>query len=99
MLNVFFLGTGLKVNFDSIKKGQGIVTMADIAILVVEEYERMVKLKAHKASVSAEVGRWNDSPANMTSFGIEENKIKSLKRKLEAKSQFALAVSNGFFSA
>ncbi|XP_019097789.1 PREDICTED: uncharacterized protein LOC109131357 [Camelina sativa] len=73
--------------------------MADIAILVVEEYERKMKLMAKKASISAEVGLCNNFPAKMTSFGVEEDMIKSLKRKFEAKSQFALAVSNGFFSA
>lgn len=74
--------------------------MADIALLVVEEYERMVKLKSEKASNSAEVGGWNYFPARMKMFGSEEKKIESsLKRKFEAKSQFALAVSNGFFSA
>ncbi|KAF8115768.1 hypothetical protein N665_0025s0218 [Sinapis alba] len=68
--------------------------MADIALLVVEEYERRVKLTSEKASNSAEVGGWIDFPARMKMFGSE-----SLKRKFEAKSQFALAVSNGFFSA
>lgn len=73
--------------------------MADIAILLAEEYERRMKLTAEKASTWAEVGWWNDFPAKMTMLGIEANKIKSLMRKFEAKSQFALAVSNGFFSA
>lgn len=75
-------------------------SMADIALLVAEEYERRVKLTAEKGSNSAEVGWWNDFPAKMKMFGIEEEtKIDSLKRKFETKSQFALAVSNGFFSA
>ncbi|CAH8281647.1 unnamed protein product [Eruca vesicaria subsp. sativa] len=73
--------------------------MADIALLVVEEYERRVRLTSEKASHSAEVGGWNDFPAKMKMFGSEVKKIESLKRKFEAKSQFALAVSNGFFSA
>ncbi|KAG2300673.1 hypothetical protein Bca4012_012418 [Brassica carinata] len=73
--------------------------MADIALLVVEEYERRVKLTSEKASNSAEIRGWNDFPARMKMFWSEEKKIESLTRKFEAKSQFALAVSNGFFSA
>lgn len=75
-------------------------SMADIALLVVEEYERRLKLTSEKASNSAEIGGWNDFPARMKMFGSDQEKrMESLKRKLEAKSQFALAVSNGFFSA
>ncbi|KFK25299.1 hypothetical protein AALP_AA8G094500 [Arabis alpina] len=74
--------------------------MADIALLVVEEYERRMKLTAVKPSDTVEVGWWNDFPAKMKMFGTdEEKKIESLKRKFDSKSQFALAVSNGFFSA
>ncbi|ESQ40947.1 hypothetical protein EUTSA_v10015184mg [Eutrema salsugineum] len=74
--------------------------MADIALLVAEEYERRVKPTAENPSYSAEVGWWNDFPAKMVMSGTEEKKkIESLKRKFETKSQFALAVSNGFFSA
>ncbi|CAL9229790.1 unnamed protein product [Arabidopsis halleri] len=64
---------------------------ADIAILVAEECEHKVNLTAEKKS--AEVG-W------LMVFGIKEKiKIESLMRKIEAKSQFAVAVSSGFFSA
>ncbi|VVB13906.1 unnamed protein product [Arabis nemorensis] len=74
--------------------------MADIALLVAEEYERRVKLTAEKPSDTAEIGWWNNFPAKMKMFGAEEEKkIESLKRKFDTKSQFALAVSNGFFSA
>uniref|UniRef100_A0A1J3GXY5 Uncharacterized protein n=2 Tax=Noccaea caerulescens TaxID=107243 RepID=A0A1J3GXY5_NOCCA len=73
--------------------------MTDIALLVAEEYERKVKLTAEKGSSSAEVGWWNDFPAKMRMVGIEEKNIEGLKRKFDTKSQFALAVSNGFFSA
>lgn len=65
---------------------------ADIAILVAEECEHKVNLTAEKTSNSAEVG-W------LMMFGIEEKKIESLMRKFEVKSQFAVAVSSGFFSA
>ncbi|CAE6093610.1 unnamed protein product [Arabidopsis arenosa] len=65
---------------------------ADIAILVAEECEQKANLTAEKASDSAEVG-W------LMVFDIKEKKIESLMRKFEAKSQFAVAVSSGFFSA
>ncbi|KAL9278995.1 hypothetical protein AtEden1_Chr5g0092731 [Arabidopsis thaliana] len=65
---------------------------ADIAILVADECKQKVHTTAEKASNTAEVG-W------LMMFGIEEKKIESLMRKFEAKSQFAVAVSSGFFSA
>ncbi|ESQ31352.1 hypothetical protein EUTSA_v10005237mg [Eutrema salsugineum] len=72
--------------------------MADIAILVAEEYERRVRHTAGSRSASVEFDWWKKFPAKMT-VGVNEKKIESLMKKFEAKSQFALAISNGFFSA
>lgn len=74
-------------------------SMTDIALLVAEEYERRVKQTAEKGSSSAEVGWRSYFSGKMMMFGIQERNIEGLKRKFDTKSQFALAVSNGFFSA
>ncbi|WZY79762.1 uncharacterized protein LOC106380170 [Brassica napus] len=74
--------------------------MADIAILVAEEYERRVRQTADSSSASLEFDWWKNVPAKLTmSIGVNEKKIESLIKKFEAKSQFALAISHGFFSA
>lgn len=72
--------------------------MADIAILVAEEYERRVRQTADSGSASAEFNPWKNFPAKMT-VGIDKMKIESLMKKFDAKSEFALAISHGFFSA
>ncbi|KAF8089339.1 hypothetical protein N665_0509s0008 [Sinapis alba] len=73
--------------------------MADIAILVAEEYERRVKQTADSRSASEEFDWWKNVPAKLT-IGVNEKKIESMmKKKFEAKSPFALAISHGFFSA
>ncbi|CAN8251549.1 unnamed protein product [Cochlearia groenlandica] len=72
--------------------------MADIAILVAEEYERRVKMTADSRSALAEFDWWKNIPAKMT-LGVNEKKIESFMKNFEAKSEFALAISNGFFSA
>ena len=72
--------------------------MADIAILVAEEYERRVRQTADSRSASLEFDWWKNVPAKMT-IGDNEEKIESFMKKFDAKSQFALAISHGFFSA
>ncbi|KAF8091205.1 hypothetical protein N665_0451s0018 [Sinapis alba] len=65
--------------------------MADIAILVVEEYERRVRqLEDSRKNV----------PGKMMTIGVnEKKKIESFMKKFEAKSHFAIAISHGVFSA
>lgn len=82
-----------------IKEDRVMDSSADIAVFVAEEYDGKVKRPAEKASNSTEVGWWNKFPAKMNMFRIEEKKIESLSRIFEAKSQFAVAISNGVFSA
>ncbi|VVB18098.1 unnamed protein product [Arabis nemorensis] len=72
--------------------------MADIALLVVEEYERRVKQTPDSTSASTEIDWLKNFPAKMT-VGIEKMKIENLMKKFEAKSEFGLAISHGFFSA
>lgn len=72
--------------------------MADIAILVAEEYERRMKHPVDSRSAPAEFDWRKIIPAKMT-VAIDKMKIESLKKNFEAKSQFALAISHGFFSA
>ncbi|CAL9244932.1 unnamed protein product [Arabidopsis halleri] len=72
--------------------------MADIAILVAEEYERRMKHPAGSRSAPAEFDWRKIIPAKMT-VAFDKMKIESLKKNFEAKSQFALAISHGFFSA
>ncbi|KFK28204.1 hypothetical protein AALP_AA8G485800 [Arabis alpina] len=67
--------------------------MSDIALLVAEEYERRVK-----QSATEELDLWKNFPAKMT-VGINKMKIENFMKKFEAKSEFALAISHGFFSA
>ncbi|CAA7034722.1 unnamed protein product [Microthlaspi erraticum] len=71
--------------------------MADIALLVAEEYERRVRQTADSRPASVEFDWWKNIPAKMT-IGVNEKKIVSFMKKFEAKSQFALAISHGFFS-
>ncbi|XP_019058628.1 PREDICTED: uncharacterized protein LOC109116864 [Tarenaya hassleriana] len=75
--------------------------MADIAILVAEEYERRLKQTAEE-KMSPAMGYRKNSPETakkMLTFEDVEKKMESFKRKFEAKSQFALAASCGLFSA
>lgn len=72
--------------------------MADIAILVAEEYERRMRHTADSKSVPAEFDWRKIIPARMT-VAIDKMKIESLMTSFEAKSQFAQAISHGFFSA
>lgn len=72
--------------------------MADIAILVAEEYERRMRQTPDSKSVPAEFDWRKIIPARMT-VAIDKMKIESLMKSFEAKSQFALAISHGFFSA
>lgn len=73
-------------------------SMADIALLVVEEYERRVRQTADSRPTSEEFDWWKNFPAKMTT-GVSEKKIESFMKKFDAQSQFALAISHGFFSA
>ncbi|KAF5747428.1 hypothetical protein HS088_TW05G00149 [Tripterygium wilfordii] len=84
--------------------------MADIAMLVAEEYERRVK-NSSKASGAAERvvrGGGGDleisfSASNfgqkMKKLSGQVNKMELLSWSLEPKTQIGLAASNGFFSA
>lgn len=80
--------------------------MADIAILVAEEYERRVKnsRKLSKASDSEmEVVNWVSFLAqnvkDKVRVRVSEENIEIPKWILEPKSQVGVAASNGFFSA
>lgn len=73
--------------------------MADIAILVAEEYERRMKHTTVGSRSSPVEFDWRKIiPAKMT-IAFDKMKIESLKKNFEAKSEFALAISHGFFSA
>ncbi|XP_019094184.1 PREDICTED: uncharacterized protein LOC109129815 [Camelina sativa] len=74
--------------------------MADIAILVAEEYERRMRPTTGSNSATPVEFDWKKIiPAKMT-VAINKMKIESLKNNFEAKSHdFALAISHGFFSA
>ncbi|XP_019088581.1 PREDICTED: uncharacterized protein LOC109127707 [Camelina sativa] len=72
--------------------------MADIAILVAEEYERRMRHPAGSKSAPAEFDWKKITPAKMA-VAIDKMKIESLKNNFETKSHFALAISHGFFSA
>ena len=52
--------------------------MADIAILVAEEYERRVRQTADSKPASLEFDWWKNVPAKLT-IGVNEEKIESLR--------------------
>ncbi|XP_019056985.1 PREDICTED: uncharacterized protein LOC109116285 [Tarenaya hassleriana] len=67
--------------------------MADIAILVAEEYEKREK-KTAEEKASPVMVHLRDLPAT-----AKKKMIESFEKKFEAKSQFALAASSCSFSA
>ncbi|KAJ4831094.1 hypothetical protein Tsubulata_006091 [Turnera subulata] len=86
--------------------------MADIAILVAEEYERLVKNSSGKQVGGGGGGMdisWATTPISLMSGAIKRNKMMSQPTNIqvilpagiiiEPKSQISVAASNGFFSA
>ncbi|GAA0155581.1 hypothetical protein LIER_13278 [Lithospermum erythrorhizon] len=82
--------------------------MADIAMLVAEEYERRVR-NSRKIGVDGEemnfsVGLYGLARGAGKSFSwiketIKEDKLEMIKKSLEPKSQIGVAASHGLFSA
>lgn len=73
--------------------------MSDIAILVVEEYERRVRQPEDSKTAMVDFDWWKKFPGKLMTVGVHEKKIESFMKKFEAKSQFAIAISHGVFSA
>ncbi|XAR73327.1 hypothetical protein NMG60_11007256 [Bertholletia excelsa] len=81
--------------------------MADIAMLVAEEYERRVKNSRKNGDGSQEIDifssfsvltRKNDGSTRLESIFGEE-KMEFLRRVVQPKSQIGVAAFDGFFSA
>ncbi|EOA15228.1 hypothetical protein CARUB_v10028622mg [Capsella rubella] len=75
--------------------------MADIAILVAEEYERRMSMSRHTAvSTSAAPAEfdWRKIVSAKMTVAIDKLNFQSLKNISEPKSEFAIAVSHGVFS-
>lgn len=68
--------------------------------MVVEEYERRVRQPEDSKVAMVDFDWWKKFPGKMMSIGgVNEKKIESFVKKFEAKSQFAIAISHGVFSA
>ncbi|KDP35203.1 hypothetical protein JCGZ_09362 [Jatropha curcas] len=75
--------------------------MADIAILVAEEYERRVKnsRKGSGADTKIEVNWVSSISERVKNFKVEQENLEIVKWFLDPKTQIGVAASNGFFSA
>ncbi|KAK6924139.1 hypothetical protein RJ641_010339 [Dillenia turbinata] len=82
--------------------------MADIAILVAEEYERRIKNARRSGAqeevdfvtyVSIWVKRIDGSASSWLKSKFEDDKNEIVKRVLEPKTEIGLAASSGLFSA
>lgn len=78
--------------------------MADIAMLVAEEYERRVKNSDEKIGLMSCVGFLGQNLKGSFNkekifAAMEEEKVKLIKGILAPEYQISIAASNGFFSA
>ncbi|KAG5382208.1 hypothetical protein IGI04_033678 [Brassica rapa subsp. trilocularis] len=51
--------------------------MSDIAILVVEEYERRVRQQEDSKAATVDFDWWKKLPGKMMTIGVDEKKIES----------------------
>ncbi|OAY33348.1 uncharacterized protein LOC110630340 [Manihot esculenta] len=74
--------------------------MADIAIMVAEEYERRIK-DSRKVSADSDmkVGNWISFLSQSVNNKVRLQNIEDVKWVFQPKTQVALAASNGLFSA
>ncbi|KAF7129721.1 hypothetical protein RHSIM_Rhsim10G0155500 [Rhododendron simsii] len=92
---VFWMGLGLRLQ------------LADIAMLVAEEYERRVKNARKIGGENEEIDMF--SSVSVLARGVEwsswinrnlgEEKMELVKKAMEPRSQIGVAAINGFFSA